>query len=263
MVEPSPLNSMKVKPTLSGGGAPLALCKAMLIYHEPGRDPTDVHVIEDEDPAVSSRCFVSLHEVHEEKSTKRPFIGPGQPLERAQLDALILSLVEKGQTTRELLPSNLLYSDTSFLLWWSPVCRREIYFSTADKEFNRDVNGRKVAYPPLLFKATPSLLYVYALAENARPDAETPVMVAPFCNLYENASMCRGDVKLPSSIAPSTIAAWEAMFYDSRFTHSNLNQKQTAHEGGHNGLWREMLDAESFDAKYLVEAKKTVGDLLK
>jgi PRTRC genetic system protein B len=212
---------------------------------------------------VNTRCFVSLHEVHEERDTKRPFIGPGRPLERAQLDALIAQLAQQDHGPRDLLPERVLFFDSSMLLWWSPAQRREIYFSTADKEFNKQVIGKVVAHPTLLLKATPHMLWVWALAENARPTTQTPVMVAPYCNLYNGGSMCRGDVKLPPSIAPSTIPAWETIFYDSRFTPSNMGTKQTNHPQGHNGLWCDMLGAESFDAKYLLPTGQTVGDVLK
>lgn len=228
------------------GEGQLDLRQALLIYAE--------------DQTQKPRAVVTLHPVT--KVGERPVIGPGQLLQFSQLEALVQSL-QAQETARILIPPELLFADSSTLLWWHPQCAREIYFSTADQEFNRDVNRKKVAHPALLFKVTPGMLWVYALANNERPSAKTVVRVAPYCNLYKNGSMCRGDINLPAAIIPSTIPTWEAIFYDSRFTHTNLHgQKMTKHKGGHHGLWREMVGAQVFDSKYLVATKLTVGDIL-
>ena len=259
---------MKVDSTLNHGNSHMNLTKAILIYEEAISYHPDavLSIRELEREGVETRVggdiFVSLHEV-EEDAKGRALIGVGQPLQRGRLEELLRQLAGTDRKARQLLPNNLLYHDATMLLWHAPGRKQTIYFSTADKPFNADVSGRTVAHPPLLFKATPTMLSVWALTDDARPTLETQLMVAPYCNLYEKGAMCRGDVKLPPSIAPSTIPAWEAMFYDSRFTHSNLRGQMTTHEGGHNALWRQMVDAEQFDVKYLLPAKATVGDLLK
>jgi PRTRC genetic system protein B len=259
----------KVTPYIGDASVELKLGKALLIYCQPEADVdralaryiAEGVMPQDAGETAAPVQIVSIHDIA--RKGKGVCLGPGQLLERERLDEVLRSLQSAPDTRRQLIPPGMLFGDNSMLLWYAPACTREIYFSTADKEFQTDVSGKKVAHPPLLFMAKPSLLSVWALSIDTRPDSNTVAQIAPYYNLYGNASMCRGDVKLPSTLLPSTIPEWEKIFYDSRFTHSNLHSgKSTTHKGGHHGLWREMVAAQAFDSKYLVATKLTVGDIL-
>jgi PRTRC genetic system protein B len=238
----------------------LRLDKALLIYREEGLN--EEFSIRGSGGDEQVRMLVSIHEIA--RRGDKATIGPGQLLGRETLDSILRDMqAREERVERKLISPQLLFQDNTMLLWYSAACVRPIYYSTADKQFEKDVNGKAVAHPPLLFMAQPGMLYTWALKENSRPDAGTKACIAPYWNLYSNGAMCRGDVKVPGTLLPSTIPDWEKIFYDSRFTHSNLHSgKSTTHKGGHHGLWREMVGKEIFDSKYLVATKLTVGDIL-
>lgn len=205
--------------------------------------------------------LITRHEVHLDGSHVPTLLG-GRAVGVDELRTLFGSLCESVPQKRTLLDERLLFCDNTRLLWWSVGRRRPMRFSTADKAFNDDVSGKPALHPTLLFLARPGNLYVFALEEPRRPRPSTLVFTAPYCNLYSGGHMCNGNVKLPTSLDASAIDAWEEIFFDSAFTHSNLSQKLTAHEGGHNALWREMVQPsvqpasggeaeEVFPAKYL------------
>ena len=243
---------MRVESVISEGAAPQHVSRAILIYEHTGT-------------FGNNSCLATVHDVFVSSENNRPVIGSGELLERQTL-ADILRKMSDVPTARTLLPANLLFGDQTRLLWWAPACRYPIYFSTADKAFNADVHGKVVAHPPLLFCAKPEMLSVWALPQNERPEASTKVCVAPYYNLYDSGAMCRGDVKLPVSLDPSTIAGWESVFYDSRFTHTNLRQSaMTLFPGGHNALWRAMValsDTEPFPLDMLWKTDQSVGAIL-
>lgn len=265
---------MQVNSIIEESEAPMQLSRAILLYEQKMAYHTDIMrdlaQIEAEgaegetlEAPRGSRALASLHDVHNDEATGRAVIGPGLPLERDRFEEVMSFLSGNATLARELLPERLLFADSSLLLWWAPAARRTIYFSTADKKFTRDLNGKTVAHPPLVFAATPSFFSVFALEKSACPTLETPLYVAPYCNLYEAGNMCRGDVALPKTLHPPGIPAWEQLFFDSRFTHSNLRGAMTTHKGGHNGLWRDCVKAKTFDAKWLLRSEMKMEDILK
>jgi PRTRC genetic system protein B len=142
------------------------------------------------------------------------------------------------------------------MVWWLPSRRREIHFNSADTTFNQEVSGKQVCHPPLVMMAEANRLTIFALHQSVRPHAKTLLYRAPYFNLYEAGNMCAGSVRLPSVVSAKDIPRWEAAFFGTNFTHSNLHgQKLTTHKGGHNGLWRDMLTAEKFPVKLLCEVK--------
>jgi PRTRC genetic system protein B len=218
----------------------------------------------------SGRQAATVHDVIRENGGE-PITGPGRPLGREALNDLVKGLAGKTAAARRIVPAHVLVTDADCLVWWRPSVRRPIFFNTSDKEFNEAVNAQPVLHPALLFVARENLS-VWALAENRRPEATTPVLRAPYCNLYEGGNMCSGAVRLPGSCAISTIEAWESAFYDTTFTHSNLHGSPlTSHPGGDRGLWRDMLGVqplgedgvERFPIEHLVAIGKTVEGVVK
>lgn len=251
---------MRIDPIFSDEALGFRLAKAILVYAPEGGQTQDALRVRN----GVANMLCSLHDVRHDEKQAIPVLGPGQLLDRATLEALLFDAMTGGKTKRQLLPDRLLFSDVTRLLWWSPARRETIYFSTADKAFNLELTGKVVAHPPLVFRATGGNISVFALEHSARPTLDTPLFVAPYCNLYASGAMCRGDVKLPGALDPSQIAGWERAFFDSRFTHSNLmgQLKMTQHKDGHNGLWRAMRGVQEFDPKYLTPTKWTVSHFL-
>lgn len=245
--------TMRVGGASQSQGLSFEMASAILIYKNTGVGGTH----------GAGTALVSLHDVRHDEKRKIPVIAPGKLCDHAALKNLLRDIAGHATSHRELLPETLLFADSTQLLWFSPPRREVIYFSTADKDFNRDVTSKVVAHPALLFQATPGALRVLALGSFERPGPASKVFVAPYCNLYEGGAMCRGDVSLPPTLLPATIPAWERVFFDSRFTHSNLNgPKLTSFAGGHNALWRAMVRADSFPPSALTKTKWTVDHVL-
>jgi PRTRC genetic system protein B len=185
-------------------------------------------------------------------------LGAGRQVSHEEVEAFARSLSETPRT-REILPACALYSDASLLAWHVPARRRVIYFDGRALPALKRLSGSEVWHPPLLFVAQRKGLRVYALNSEERPEADTPLFVAPYPNLYDNGSMCSGNVRLPSALRWSEREGWERAFYDSAFTHSNA-KTLTTHPQGLAGVWRRAKTIKSWHAQWLVEAKKTLHE---
>lgn len=194
-------------------------------------------------------------------------IGAGAPLNRAELTNMLGKL--QGRTgARQIIPENVLSVDGGRMAWWTPASVRPIWFSFAHMA-NRDsvnaaISGKDFPHPALLFVADPGQLYIYALADNDRPAANTPVYVAPYYNLYGNwdskkkkfdgrlGHMCAGNVRLPDSISIGDIPAWEMGFFNTTFTHSNIAKSLLCqHPGGYvRMVWELMSQYSRFVTKH-------------
>lgn len=232
------------------GGEPLKLKTALLIYEG------------------GERAVCTQHRIAPNpRRNDTPTLLAGVPVERKTIIDLAKQLSGVAQTARRtLLPANLLIASVDCLAWHLPGMRRRIYFQTGDKTFNADVNGREALHPALLFVAKETAhgrdLCVWALKQDTRPDEKTPLCVAPYYNLYSNGHLCEGTYKLPASCDVSGIEKFEAAFFETHFSHTNVDQRSlTAHPHGHHALWREMAKTRRkvFDAKYLKPAQDAAG----
>lgn len=221
------------------------------------------------------KAVCTSHPVAFEARRKRLVLMAGAPAERAEIIKLAQQLSGVKQSSRrQLLPANLLVATVDCLAWHLPSQRRNIFVDTSDKQFNADINGRDVLHPALLFAAKDTGhgrdLYIWALVDNARPDEATPLFRAPYFNVYQSAHLCEGNYKLPLNCDLAGIPEWEAAFFETHFSHTNLDARQLcAHPHGHNALWREMLKTrlKAFPAKYLLPLKTgeralTLGEVL-
>lgn len=195
-------------------------------------------------------AFATVHSI-EVGDGGRPTIQPGRPIDRAAVGQMVEQL-SGGGYVRELLPSTVLYADPTLLVWWAPAAGRPIFFRTGRTSFDAAMDGQGVSHPPLLFVATPGRLRVHALRESRRPEGDDPLFVAPYFNLFSGGAMCAGNVRLPETLRPQGIDAWERAFFDTRFTHSNHSGKLTSFAGGHDALWRWL--AEDADRPFPVES---------
>lgn len=194
-------------------------------------------------------------------------IGAGRCLTHEDLARLARELAGGSGGARTILPAHVLYADGARLLWWRPASRRPAFFNTGRKEFDGELRGKSALYPALLFMALPQALWIWALADDARPAAGTPLYRAPVLNVYASGHMCAGTAKLPLELTTDT-APWERAFFETTFTHSNLHGAElTRHPGGHDALWRRLANPRTkrFDPAWLVElpgltAGRVLGD---
>lgn len=220
---------MQVMNTLKGGGS-LTAKMALLVYTK-------------DDPLQrgfgTGDAAITVHPVTAGE------IGAGSCLDEPTFADLIRRVGWNGQAkiqAREILPPGVLYAGLDRLMWFAPARRDVIWFATGRRDFDAALNGQTVLHPPLVFLARAGNLSVFAVAKNERPEARTPLLLAPYFNLYASGNMCEGNVPLPKTLSVTHIPTWESAFYDTRFTHSNYSGiKWITHPQGHDGFWRDML----------------------
>ncbi|MFC5862074.1 PRTRC system protein B [Acidicapsa dinghuensis] len=222
------------------------LREALLIYHS-----TDRHYWE------MGNTFVTHHPVAT-KGTKKPELGPANPLTVDFLQSLLHSL--GGQIPIEFLPDNVMARTDRTIAWWTPAQIRPMFFGDTQGDL-QGINGRNFPQPALIWLTQDSSLFVRALKENRRPSAASGLSVAPYWNLYESGSVCIGSMRAPKVSTVASIGQWEKSFYESEFTHGNVG-RVTRHAGGFEGLWKELADKDAFPVEQLIELPETAEEFL-
>ena len=203
-------------------------------------------------------AIATVHAVERMPHTDRPFIAPGVPASRGAFIELARAMENRPETegaaSLELFPANLLLLHESAMVWHLPAHKRALFVSTSDKTFNADVNGKVVPHPALLFVATlrggRGGLWVFALPTDERPALDTRLFRAPYLNVYEAGHLCEGSFALPRRLSPRDFEAWEAAFFDTHFSHTNVDANRLcAHPHGHHALWRELARLEQIRAR--------------
>jgi PRTRC genetic system protein B len=204
------------------------------------------------------RSFVTRHRVTLHKDGP-PTLGPAQPLGLGFLESLVRSL--SGASAAEVLPENVLAKGDRTIAWWTPACRRQMFYENSEGKAT-DLNGRTFPQPPLVWCVDNGELKIRALTENKRPRAATTLAVAPFWNLSDDGRVCTGTMRRPDSATAATIKEWERGFYESAFTHANVG-RLTRHPGGFEALWREIAyKRKPFPAKTLIQLPQTLAQFV-
>ena len=228
----------------SAGARTLTLAHALLVYKA---------------ESGSSETLVTLHDVQHQDGAA-PVLGAGRAPTYQFAQGLARKLL--GTSPLYMLPASLVACGQDTVAWWTPAQKRTLAFQTRSPEVDA-LSGRAFACPPLLFHATGRWLCVRTLLADARPEADDQLAAAPFPNV-EGASgqVCLGSAAPPAVTSPETIAAWEACFFDSYFTHSH-GQLATKHPGGITALILEWAEASAFPSEHLTRVKQTVGQFLR
>ena len=178
------------------------------------------------------RSFVTRHRVVHHKDGP-PTLEAAQPLTMAFVESLTHSLY--GGTTAEVLPEHVVAKDNRMIVWWTPACRRQMFYQDSELKA-AELNGRNFPQPPLVWRVDGVDLKIRALIENTRPTPETKMAVAPFWNISDDGRVCVGTMRRPDTASVKSTSDWERGFYESAFTHANVG-RLTRHEGGFEGLW--------------------------
>ena len=159
------------------------------------------------------------------------------------------------------LPENIVsYASGLEIIWWVPARPRKIYFKKSSS-----LNTGMTPLPALLFRARANNLDVWAIKENKRPTLDTDLYYPPFPNMLEPGHhVCTGNAKLPSTVAVSSINAWEKVFFKSYFTTADAVSETRIKEIAWKKLWKELLSGEhkGFPDQYLVKFG-TLGKLFR
>ncbi|MGD9811747.1 MAG: PRTRC system protein B [Sphingobium sp.] len=197
-------------------------------------------------PGVNSRhdgaAFASMHGI-EHDDDDQPTIASGVPLSRAHLRQWAELL---GRSTApEILPANVLVAHPDMLAWCMPEQVRPAYFDLSTRPADLQILSARlvvpVPYPAHLFIATRSALGVYALSDNERPAADTPVLHSPILNVFLNGTLCWGNIPRPKALSVASIPEFERAVFESWSTHPNPGQELTVTgKGGLVRLWDDL-----------------------
>lgn len=205
------------------------------------------------------RSFVTRHRVTLDKDAA-PTLGPAQPLTMGFLESLVRSL--SGAVRAEVLPENVFAKSDRMIAWWTPPCRRQMFYENAEGK-GAKLNGRMFPQPALVWRVSNLSLKIRSLAVNRRPRADTALAVAPYWNLSDDGRVCTGSMRCPENASVSSIPAWESAFYESAFTHANVG-RLTRHPRGFEGLWAEIADRRKpFPVKTLIQLPQTLEQFVR
>ncbi|QHV99197.1 PRTRC system protein B [Spirosoma endbachense] len=160
-----------------------------------------------------------------------------------------------------LMPETVLYVNPrseGLAIWYTPPMKRKLFFSK-----HLEIKDGPAYVPALLWKATKSQLYIFALKSKKRPTVSTPLYHAPLFNTAANGLVCIGDVTIPSLETASLgrfMQAWQDFFFNSKFSHLNgllpvsVDPKE---------LWNELIKTgKPFPNELLLTSKTTLKSIL-
>lgn len=235
------------------GETSIVLTQAILVYSKEG--PSNFS-------SRSDALYATLHPVENFGTEAKPNfqLAAGRPLTREALLAMFEELAKKHSLNTDILPENVLSISADHMVWWLPAGERNVFFNT--NELGK--RSAKVPHPALMFAVAKGQWYVFALAANARPTAETVLQFAPYFNVYDSCAICTGSARVPRGISASATGEWEKAFFDSEFTHINGSQKKATHPRGEYALWKELLDGfyKMFPVEYLTPTKFTLATFM-
>jgi len=215
-------------------GGDMVLTNAILLYQVESRHRLPA--------SGSAATFASIHDV-EPGNGGAPTIAAGTPLTRAHLRQWAEALGRSAGP--EILPPNVLVAHQDMLAWWTPAAVRPAYFNLTTPPDGLRVLAERtivsVPYPAHLFVATRRSLGVYALAQNERPEAATPLLHSPILNVFVRGTLCWGNIPQPTSLRVAAIAEFEKAVFESWSTHPNPGQEWTiSGKGGLVRLWDDL-----------------------
>lgn len=202
--------------------------------------------------------FASWHEATVGKGAA-PQLGPALPLSTMFLRSLTEGLGSNLRT--ELLPPNVLVRTPDTLVWWTPATSRRMFFSQFD-EILGPLSGRSFPHPALVFRVSGRELRIRAISQSKRPDAITPLFVAPYYNTQENGLVCQGSMRSPDGPFVNAMTAWEDAFFTSEFTHLWGGGRMCQHKQGVAGLWKSVEGAKVFPVRQLANARQTLQEFV-
>ena len=144
-------------------------------------------------------------------------IQPGNPLDPTEEMRLLECLRPSTSARFEVYPENLLFANALCMVWWMPSQRRNMVMRSA----NGTSAERPVVWPSLVMLTFQHRLFVAAVAQDVRPNADTALYFAPLGNVYKSTEMCTGNIALPSEQSVAAMEKWQAVVTDTAFTHDN------------------------------------------
>ena len=163
---------------------------------------------------------------------------------------------------REVLPAKVLCRTQDVIVWWTPPGTRTLFFGEGCEL--ADLTGEDFPIPALVWRLElkDHCLFLRAVAGDTRPEAGTPLAVAPFLNVYAQGKVCQGTMRRPKRTAVAALQDWEVGFFGASGS-SQLTAKATKHRGQLWGLWRSLKGRKAFPERQLLPAGQTLTQFLK
>jgi PRTRC genetic system protein B len=206
-----------------------------------------------------SRAFATLHEV-KSQAEGPSYLCAGQSVTTGFLEALAKGL--GASMAAEVLPENVLARTPGLIAWWSRAQARLMFFGDGNAE-TKKLNGKMYPHPSLVFLVQGRELFVRALAEDARPKANTHLKSAPYWNTDSAGHVCLGSMRVPEEVSVGSLSSWENAYFASEFTHPSGAVRLTTYPGGFVGLWVSVAGRKRFPARFLADSKQTLRDFLR
>ena len=176
------------KSTHLGFNGAFSLSRAILVYSD-GR-----------------QAFATVHEPKRSPDGGAPYLDAGEPLTIDFLKEMAKGLGRN--VPQEILPENVLVRTPDLLVWWTRKQHRAMFYNSASD--GRTLNAKAYPQPALVFKVSGSELFVRALAQNERPQADTALMIAPYWNCDgQSGRVCQGSMRAPGRLCLGAITGWE------------------------------------------------------
>jgi PRTRC genetic system protein B len=217
-----------------------ALKQAVLLYQE------------------GSRAFATLHEV-KHNPDQATYLSAGQSVTTSFLETLAKGL--GASMAAEVLPEHVLAKTADLIAWWSPAQGRLMFFGAGNAD-TKKLNGKIYPHPALVFLIHGRELFVRALAEDARPKADTVLKNVPYWNTDSAGRVCLGSMRVPEDVSAGSLSGWENAYFASEFTHPSGAVRMTTHPGGFLGLWSNLAGRKRFPARFLADSKQTLQEFV-
>ncbi len=213
------------------------------------------------------QTYATLHDIERGRGGAR--IGAGRPATVEACADFIRALADKSAFSGFLEP-RMLYIGPRTVAWWRPPLPARVWFNTtagpAADQSPVDIGKRSAVtpHPGLVFALHDGHWCIAAVKGRERPGPDTPLFTAPYFNVWDNSQICEGNVTRPENVTPETIAAFEAAFFNSQFTHPNM-KKLVQFKGGAGAFWRAMLDGryKKFPERVLLPRKTKLARWIK
>lgn len=191
------------------------------------------------------------------------------PLSASEASALAKALDASKELQKSflkpngLLPENLLYLDPSnrgCAIWYTPPQQQDLFFAG-----DLGINSGKAHIPALLWKASKTELFLYALTGAPKPKEKTSLYHAPFFNLHQDGKVCMGTVEIEITEKTSLEAFmenWQHYFFNSYFSH--LIDEHNPVKGNIVQLWQQQVTTgKPFPCNQMKKNKLTLKDLIR
>jgi len=162
--------------------------------------------------------LAALHEI-QKRPSGAPLLGPATFLSRAESKVLadLFAGANRATVSTRLYPEGLLCHDDFSATWFVPAARRPFRLRLEGDA----LETLTAVWPSLVLHTDGDRLYLAALQGSERPTLDTALFHAPLWNIWDSTQVCVGDARIPGGDPVDAIPGWNAIVFDTAFSHVN------------------------------------------